>query len=46
MPMPMPIASTALGCDAANTIRVARGDDRARPSRLWLIKFGKALTSF
>jgi hypothetical protein len=40
------LTSTALGCDAANTIRVARGDDRERPSRLWLIKFGKALTSF
>lgn len=40
------ITSTSLGCDAANTIRVARGDDRERPSRLWLIKFAKALTSF
>jgi len=35
------ITSTTLGCDAANTIRVTRGDDRERPSRLWLIKFGK-----
>lgn len=40
------ITSTLPGCDAANTIRVARGDDRERPSRLWLIKFGKALTRF
>ena len=40
------ITSTTAGCDAANTIRVARGDDRERPSRLWLIKFGKALTSY
>ena len=40
------ITSTAPGCDAANTRRIARGDDRERPSRLWLIKFGKALTPF
>ncbi|USX27736.1 esterase-like activity of phytase family protein [Oxalobacteraceae bacterium OTU3CINTB1] len=40
------ITSGAAGCNAANTIRVARGDDRERPSRLWLIKFSKALTSF
>jgi hypothetical protein len=40
------ITSTSAGCDASNTIRVARGDDRERPSRLWLIKFGKALTAF
>lgn len=40
------ITSTALGCNAANSIRVARGEDRERPSRLWLIKFDKALTSF
>ena len=40
------ITSTPPTCDAANTIRVARGDDRERPSRLWLIKFGKRLTSF
>lgn len=40
------ITSTALGCDAANSIRVARGEDRERPARLWLIKFGKALTSY
>ena len=36
------ITSTAPGCDAANTLRIARGDDRERPSRLWRIKFGKA----
>ncbi|MFC0170773.1 esterase-like activity of phytase family protein [Pseudoduganella danionis] len=40
------ITSTAAGCNAANTIRVARGEDRERPSRLWLIKFSKALTAF
>jgi hypothetical protein len=40
------ITSTAAGCNAANSIRVARGADQERPSRLWLIKFAKALTSF
>ncbi|MYN05632.1 esterase-like activity of phytase family protein [Pseudoduganella sp. DS3] len=40
------ITSNAAGCNAANSIRVARGDDRERPSRLWLIKFTKALTSY
>jgi len=40
------ITSNALGCNAANTIRVARGDDRERPSRLWLIKFSKALNTY
>lgn len=40
------ITSASAGCNAANTVRVARGDDRERPSRLWLIKFTKALTSF
>ena len=40
------ITSSAAGCNAANTIRVARGTDAERPSRLWLIKFGKALTTF
>ncbi|MRW88174.1 esterase-like activity of phytase family protein [Pseudoduganella sp. FT26W] len=40
------ITSSSAGCNAANTIRVARGTDAERPSRLWLIKFGKALTSF
>ncbi|MGV7211638.1 esterase-like activity of phytase family protein [Oxalobacteraceae bacterium A2-2] len=40
------ITSSSAGCDAANTIRVARGEDRERPSRLWLLKFGKALTAY
>jgi len=40
------ITSNNAGCTAGNTIRVARGEDRERPSRLWLIKFGKALTSY
>lgn len=34
------------GCDAANSIRVARGEDRERPSRIWLIKLDKALTAY
>ncbi len=40
------VSGAALGCDAANSIRVARGEDGERPSRLWLIKFGKALSSY
>jgi len=40
------IASSAAGCAPGNIIRVARGTDLERPSRLWLIKFTKALTSF
>ncbi|UMR32599.1 esterase-like activity of phytase family protein [Massilia sp. MB5] len=40
------ITSSAAGCNAANTIRVARGDDRERPARLWLIKFSKALNTY
>jgi len=40
------ITGGAAGCNAANTIRVARGDDRERPSRLWLIKFSKALNTY
>jgi len=40
------ITSSAAGCNAANTIRVARGDDRERPSRLWLIRFSKALNTY
>jgi hypothetical protein len=40
------ITSSSAGCNAANSIRVARGADTERPSRLWLIKFAKALTSF
>lgn len=40
------IASSSAGCSPANLIRVARGDDRERPSRLWLIKFGKDLSSY
>jgi hypothetical protein len=40
------ITSSAAGCNAANSIRVARGTDAERPSRLWLLKFGKALTAF
>jgi hypothetical protein len=40
------ITSSSAGCSAGNSIRVARGEDRERPSRLWLIKFGKALSSY
>lgn len=40
------ITSSTAGCDASNSIRVARGDDRERPSRLWLIKFGKPLANY
>lgn len=40
------ITSTSLGCNAANNVRVARGEDRDRPSRLWLIKFSAPLASF
>lgn len=38
--------STAVGCNAANTIRVARGEDRERPARLWIVKFAKALNTY
>jgi uncharacterized protein YfiM (DUF2279 family) len=40
------ITSSSAGCTAGNTIRVGRGTDLERPSRLWLIKFGKALNTF
>ncbi len=40
------VTSSAAGCNAANTIRVTRGSDAERPSRLWLIKFGKPLASY
>jgi hypothetical protein len=40
------ITSSATGCNAANSIRFARGDDRERPGRLWLIKFSKPLNSY
>ncbi|OBV40966.1 esterase-like activity of phytase family protein [Janthinobacterium psychrotolerans] len=40
------VTSSAVGCNAANTIRVARGDDRERPARLWIVKFAKALNTY
>jgi hypothetical protein len=40
------ITSATVGCNAANSIRVTRGDDKERAARLWLIKFGKALTAY
>ncbi len=42
----MIVTASAPGCNAVNTIRVARGSDVERPSRLWLLKFGKALSSY
>lgn len=36
----------ATGCTAVNLLRVGRGSDRERPTRLWLIKFGKKLASY
>ena len=40
------VTSSAAGCNAANSIRVARGTDAERPSRLWLIRFAKPLGSY
>lgn len=40
------VASNSAGCSDANQIRVGRGADKERPSRLWLIKFDKALSSY
>lgn len=40
------IAASGAGCVEANQIRVGRGADKERPSRLWLIKFDKALSSY
>jgi hypothetical protein len=40
------VTGSALGCNATNAIRVARGDDRERPNRLWLIRFSQALNSY
>jgi hypothetical protein len=40
------ISSGVLGCDAVNTIRITRGKDHERASRLWLIKFDKAIDSY
>lgn len=42
----MIVTGSSPGCNAANTIRVARGTDVERPSRLWLLKFGKPLSSY
>jgi hypothetical protein len=39
-------ATAVTGCDAANSIRVARGESKERPARLWLIKFNKALAGY
>jgi hypothetical protein len=39
------ITSTSLGCDATNSVRVSRGQDGERPSRLWLIKFSVPLAN-
>ncbi|QBE64057.1 esterase-like activity of phytase family protein [Pseudoduganella lutea] len=40
------VTGSAPGCNAANAIRVARGTDAERPSRLWLLKFGKPLSTY
>ena len=40
------ISSTSVGCNAANSARVARGLDKERPNRLWLIKFSTPLANF
>ncbi|MBB3225397.1 esterase-like activity of phytase family protein [Pseudoduganella umbonata] len=40
------VTGTSPGCNAANAIRVARGTDAERPSRLWLLKFGKPLSNY
>jgi len=38
--------SKAVGCTAGNLLRVARGSDLERPTRLWLIKFDKKLAAY
>ena len=40
------VAGSAAGCADTSQIRVGRGADKERPSRLWLIKFDKALSSY
>ena len=40
------VTGTDTGCKAENSIRVARGEDRERPARLWLLKFAKPLSSY
>ncbi len=40
------VSSGSAGCSNANSIRVARGQDKERPSRLWLIKFAKDLSAY
>ncbi|HEX8614373.1 MAG TPA: esterase-like activity of phytase family protein [Telluria sp.] len=40
------VAGSVAGCGEANRIRVGRGADKERPSRLWLIKFDQALSSY
>jgi hypothetical protein len=40
------VTSSATGCTAGNLARVGRGSDLERPTRLWLIKFGKKLASY
>lgn len=40
------ITSSTRGCDAANSIRVTRGTDSERASRLWVLKFSKALNTY
>ena len=40
------ITSSAAGCTAGNVIRVGRGLDKEKPSRLWLLKFSKDLSTY
>ncbi len=40
------ITTSTTGCADANTIRVGRGLDKERPSRLWLLKFARELSSY
>jgi hypothetical protein len=39
-------SASAAECTAGNSTRPARGTDAERPTRLWLIKFGKKLSEF
>ncbi len=40
------IGSTAAGCAEGTVIRVGRGSDKERPSRLWLLKFARELSAY
>jgi hypothetical protein len=40
------LSNSSTGCSEGNIIRVARGADKERPSRLWLLTFSKDLSSY